>query len=837
MKWLIFLALCSACHPLSLFAPPRIKPGQPLELHDLRPGPARPVEILLDERGVPHIYGESEADLVYGLGFMHGRDRLFQVTVLKHAAYGRLTELFGKDLLPIDRRLRLISWKLDEAFAALDARDKALLEAYIKGLNAAVNQVGRSAELVVLGAPEPFFEAKDGLAIARLQSWQLSFDFNDELLRIRLLSKLAANDPRVALLTAPAPTLGVPIVAAVPSALQGPAASVVDLTRLAQLGEKLAAEGTLASAQAQAVSDFLGLGEKGASNSWVVSGSRTASGNSVLVNDPHLSHGFPSVFYLAHLEHTDFTAVGVTFPGIPAVLIGHTRHLAWGMTTSYADTQDLLRIESVPGQPGQYLLDDKAHAFETTPQTFRFGSSEKALSVQEEWRTTTLGPMLPPVYSREGEGPLPLALLWPGFQAGGVNARAVSGFFDFYRAANVTEARSALSQLSVAAQNVTLAFTDGTIAYHLAAYAYARPKGVSGRLPREVKNTADALGPALDASTLPHLVNPPGGYIVTANQRVLPDGDERIAAVGDTGAPAHRARRIHERIEALLARHRASADELLAIQKDILSTEARALAPLLGRYCLASLADHSPRRLRAFCSAVKAFDGRFTVNSRSALPYSLLLLYLRREVVSRLGETDPKEVARMARMIPVQHAVETALRVGPSSPLFAHSPESEIPDFTQMLASAAGNSLADLVEELGENPNAWRWGAMHELQVKGQLAVAPVVGGFFKGPRREQPGTGSTIRAENGLPVEHGSALRMVVELSPKPRGRFVIDSGQSGHPREAHAFDQFDDWNAVKPRPIAVERGEVEAHAAARITLEPHAESKDEVSRTRPEQ
>lgn len=809
----IAFAALTACHPLSLFAPPRIDPRQPLVLEQADNGPQSPVEVLLDERGVPHIYGQSEADLAYGLGFMHGRDRLFQVTVLKHAAYGRLTELFGKDLLPIDRRLRLLSWKLDEAYAALDARDRAILEAYAQGLNAAVTHAGRSAELVLLRAPAPVFVAKDSLAIGRLQSWQLSGDFNDELLRARLLRRLAANDARAQLLTAPASSLGVPVVESPRGAAQ---ASEMPTLALAELGNRLRSPG-LDSPRAQAISDFLGLEHPGASNSWAVSGKHTASGSPVLCNDPHLQHGFPSVFYLAHLEHPDFTVVGATFPGLPAVLIGHTRHLAWGMTTSYADTQDLLRVSPAAGNASQYLLDGTAHDYEATTQVFRFGSSESAPSFSETWKSTSLGPLLPPVYSLEGEGQLPYVLHWPALHAGGVNARPFSGFFDFARATHLNEAREALALVPMAAQNVTLAFTDGTIGYQLAAYTFARPAGSSGKLPREVTRSADAAGPALPASQMPSLENPPSGYVVTANQRVVDDTDPRTASVGTHGAPAHRAERIHERLGSLLKRDKVSADELLAIQNDVQSTEARALGPLLANHCPREVPGHSRRTVHAFCKAVNQFDGRFTLNSTSALPYALLLQGLRREVVKGLGEVDSADIARAARSLPVVNAVEAALRAGPSSPLFRrHADAESSPDLPGMLLAATEAAL----NQLGENPNTWRWGNWHTLDIKGQLAVVPGVGSFFKGPTRAQPGYGSTVRAEGGLPVEHGSALRMVVELGATPRGRFVIDSGQSGHPRDAHAFDQFEDWNAVKPRPIVTERNAVEAQARARLTL-----------------
>ncbi len=789
-RLLLIPLLASGC--LARYAPPRLDPKTPLTL-ELK-GPEARVDIVLDARGIPHVFGQSEADLAFGLGFMHGRDRTFQVAVMKHAARGRLTELFGADGLPLDQQLRILSYRLPEAYAALSARDHTTLEAYAKGVNAGAAHAGPPAELALLDVPFGEFTAEDSFAIMRLQSWTLSGDHRDELARAQLLARLPPGDQRISLFDAPIWTGGVPIVSGAPVTQASPRVSpaVAKLT----VNELPAAAAELAHS--------LGLDQLGASNSWAVHGARTESGVPVLCNDPHLSHELPSVFYLAHLEHPDFTGVGVTFAGIPAVLIGHTRSLAWGMTVSYADSQDLFRLQ-VTGDGNGYVVDGVTVPFERLEQRFKLGRKPDAEVKTETWLGTRFGPVLPESTVRER-----YAVSWPAFEVGGSNVASISGFWDFLRAKNVEEATSAIERFQVAGQNVAMAFTDGTIAYRLATYAPQRPEGVTGRVPRDGSRSVETR--LLKQTEKPSLTNPSKGFLVAANQRVIGDDDPHVGSVGTSGVPAHRARRIHERLEALLGAKKATPDELLAIQQDIVSLEARDLVPVLGAACPSSTPRHEADQVKAFCAALRGFDGVFSTESLGALPFVSTLAALRAQVVRSVGFEEPKS---LARSFPVTNAVHLALLSGGRSPLFGQGLES-------MMTAAVDDALDDVIARTGKRPSDWRWGAVHTLQFKGVLARAPLVGGFFTGPVTEQAGHGNTIRAESGLPVDHGAAMRMVVELSTPPRARFTIDTGQSGAPKEPHALDQFPAWTSGQPTRLPMTRAELDAESEGSLVLLP---------------
>jgi penicillin G amidase len=765
MRRLLIPLLLTACHPLSLWSPPPLPKSA-------QGGVSAKVEILVDDRGIPHIYGSTLPDVSYGLGYMHGRDRLFQIILLQHASQGRLTELFGEKLLQTDKMLRLVAYRLDDHVAALGEDDRRILDAYAAGLTAGAKNAGKSAEMAVLGLAVPTFTARDALGIMRLQAWQLGVDHFDEIVRMRVLELLPEGDPRRRFIDAPVTTGG------------------VSVTGLGDAPEPL--WGSLSIGDGPA-----------ASNSWAVDAAHTASGHAVLSNDPHLDHMAPGVFYLAHLETPDFTAAGATLPGGPVVVIGTGRHLAWGMTSSFADAQDLLRIKTPKGRDDVYELDGQLVPFGKLEQTFVVGKK----TITETWRTTRFGPVLPDDYPAMKHEE-PYAMAWGGFDPE-LNANVVTGFIGLAAAKDVTEAGRAVEKVRGSGQNVVFAFTDGSIAYRLAAFSPVRPKGELGRLPRDGSKSANGFSGYLSVDERPKVDAPASGVLVTANQRVIGDADPRIGSVGTVGVSPSRAVRIHQRLDALLSRgpeHKATADEILAIQRDTVSPEAKLAVPRLAALCPF---DAEPE----LCGAVQKFDGNFSKDSWGALPYVMLVKHIGLEVVRTFSSTlTPEQTTGLASTLAAHNAIGRAL----------FSPEPQTLIDKPLVARAARQAHDELVERAGNSPSQWRYGKLHRLTLAGPLAVAPLVGGYFDGEPHEEGGHGSVPYAEDGLPVKHGPCLRMLAELSDPPVARFTIDTGQSGNPSDPHWMDQYPDWAKGAPRVVSTVRSEVEASAQGRVELLP---------------
>lgn len=813
-------------------------------------GPRARVEIFFSDHGVPHIYARGEEDLAYGLGFVHARDRLFQILVLKHAATGRLGELFGRGLVEEDRRLRLLTYRLAEEEAALPGEARAIAQAYVDGLNEGAAHAGRSLEMQLLGLNASPFEVRDVLAIARLQAWELSLDLRAELARARVAARLPPGDPRRKALLVDVPAGDVPIVRpSRPSAPEPPplleepplperierieptperterpddAPLSPPIRSEAPPPEEAPAGGPPAppSPPLDASALFSALPVPGGSNAWAVHGSRTKSGRPIVVNDPHLAHQAPGVFYLVHLEGAGLSVTGVSFPGVPAIVIGHSPHVAWAMTTSYADTQDLVRLKLSTQRKGRYLVDGKELPIATRIERFRAGG-ETLLT--EEWGATVFGPVLPPGYETETEPGETYALLWSGFDPEATQEQLLA-FWRLARARDLDEASAALAGMS-ASQSVLLATRDGNIAYRLSGKIPVRLSSEPTSLPRDGSSSSAGWSGYLPFDEHPAVTDPPEAYLVAANQRIA--GDEHRAArhLGGYAATPHRAQRIDERLRALLDEGPVDADALLAIQQDVVSVEARALVGPLGAACPERISGHPQARAQAFCAAIREFDGSYTVESTSALPFTLLLASVQEEVLAaHLGADVARQLLHQPFVIMAIEEAILAEAAGTPSPLFDHMVTPHREGLAGFVKSAAARALTRLVDLAGTEPDRWTWGKVHTLAANGPLARAPLIGKVFERTPRPQSGWHRTPRAEAGIPVRTGAVLRFLAEMGEPVEARMVTDFGNSGHVGTAAYGDLVKRWERGELLTLPSTREEVERSARGRLILLPRA-------------
>jgi penicillin G amidase len=319
-------------------------------------GLSGPVEILRNNNDVPHIFATTDEDAYFALGFAHAQDRLWQMTMLRRTAQGRLSEIFGARTLKIDelvRRLDIYTLALSSV-EAQDAGTKAALQAYASGVNAWIGQVNEQA--LGRGAPEFFlFSAEidawapaDSLAIMKLMALQLASHLDSEVMRAQMSLVVSPARLRDILPDAPGTALAaLPQYSAVaPGVVPGQAP-----TRLAEMSDPLSPFH---------MGDFAG-----ASNAWAASPGRSAAGGSILANDPHLGFTAPTLWYLARLHLASGDVIGGTIPGMPVVLLGRSDKLGWGLTSSYLDDQDLVLEKVNPDNPEQYLTPQGPRDFVT----------------------------------------------------------------------------------------------------------------------------------------------------------------------------------------------------------------------------------------------------------------------------------------------------------------------------------------------------------------------------------------------------------------------------------------------------------------------------------------
>lgn len=502
----------------------RTIPSDNLELRVA--GLSAPVTIALDEAGIPRIRARNERDAAMALGFLHARDRMFQMEMMRRGAQGRLSEIAGSGTLRNDRFVRLLglAQRAEADYAALDAETRGILEAYAIGVNAWIGERGRFAapEFLALGTPE-YWQPAHSLLWAKVMGLWLSNNWRTELERARLAGTLSTD--RLWDLWPADQSAGRPDVAAL-SGLERMLAAIPVFGEDAPLPDT-------------------------ASNAWAVA--RGAAGAPMVASDPHLGYGAPILWYLARVEMPDGRFVaGGTAPGVPVVLIGRNADLAWGFTTTHSDTQDVFR------EP-----ESAARVVRTEVIRVR-GEPDVTMEIRE----TANGPVISDLDEMPRTDGEVLAVRMANLEP---NDTAAAGFLALNRGRSIADARAAAALITSPPQNMMVADRSGGIAMYLTGRTPIRGAG-DGSIPGSTPWTG-----FVSFDDMPHVENPEGGLLVNANNRVSPP--DHPAFLSRDWFGDWRFRRIHELLAEPAPRDE---DRFAAIQMDAVSLLAREALPVLN---------------------------------------------------------------------------------------------------------------------------------------------------------------------------------------------------------------------------------------------------------------
>ena len=733
------------------------------------PGLERPVEVIRDAWGVPHIYAESLTDLVFAQGFVTAQDRPWQMDLLRRAAAGRLAEVLGPEALAWDRLARTVGFER-VARAALDRQEpeaRRVLEAYARGVNAALARNPRALEFLLLRyRPEPW-EPLHTLALGRLLAWELS-QWGPRLVLARLLPRLDAARREGLIPVYPA---------------DGPVI-------VAGLG----------------ASAWPGLlGPSGGSNGWAVGTARSASGAPLLANDPHLPLGAPSRWYEVHLVGAGLDVYGFSIPGAPGVIIGANAELAWGFTNLMLDDLDLYRERLHPEREDLYEVAGRWEPLTVLMERIEVrGGEPETLEV----RIGRHGPLITPTLIQAGE---PLALRWTGHEPG----QEVAALLGMNRARTWPEFREALRRFATPAQNVIYADRGGTIAYQAVGRIPVRPRGGS-LLPLEGWHGRDDWRGWVPFDRLPRVVDPPAGVLVTANNRVSADPGLYISHLWE---PPDRAARIRELLEAKAG---LTLDDLREIQLDRRPPWVSRLVPLI----LEAWKDaEGSSEVAGGLDLLEAWDGALEPASPAAALFEATVEELLAQIFrDELGEDDYREFGRAWDLAGV--VLDRLLERG-TSPWFDDVTTPAREDLPELLRRSLRAALRGLEARLGPGPAGWRWDRLHTLALEHPLGRRRPLGLLFSlGPY----GMGGDARTvwkshfyhDGRFRAAVGPSFRMLVDLADRRRSRVVLTTGQSGHPLSRHYRDQTPLWLRGEDRPMLVERTAIEAAASGHLHLLP---------------
>ncbi len=508
------------------------------DLDQTIPGLSAPVAITLDDDGIPRIKAQSETDAATALGFLHARERLFQMELMRRVARGELSEIAGPATLRLDRFNRTLGLRqaAEADLAGLPPNTRAVLDAYANGVNAWISRRGRFAglEFVLLGTPRPW-TAADSLLWGKTMGLYLSGNWRTELARLQLEATLSRAQIRALW----------PAEGAMPTEARGitPGASSLHADTLPHFPDPF----TLPPS---------------ASNAWAVDGAHSATGAPLLAGDPHLNFGLPAIWYLARIDLPDRSLVGATAPGIPFLVMGHNGHIAWTFTTTGADVQDLF-VET-PAADG-VMTEHGPEPFTTRREIIHVrGAPDETLVV----RSTRHGPVISDLVDEPTRIiSVEMANLAPG-------DRAASGLLALNRARNVAEAGAAAPIISSPVQNLTVADHD-RIGFFVTGRVPLRRAGDGAFAANGADGSGDWIGWA-SGDQLPHTVAPASGRLVNANERVAPP-DFPVFLGADWYGDA-RARRIRQMLD---AHPKASLDDFAMMQIDDLDLIAQDVLPRL----------------------------------------------------------------------------------------------------------------------------------------------------------------------------------------------------------------------------------------------------------------
>lgn len=788
------------------------------------------VDVYRDQAGVPQIYAGSVHDLFMAQGYIHAQDRFWQMDFWRHIGSGRLSELFGKSEVSTDSFLRTLGWQelAQQEWDTSSPEAKLILQAYADGVNAYLaNHQGTalSLEYGVLKllnpkyVPEPWTPANSltwGLAMA----WDLRGNIDEEIQRAILLKTLTPAEvdqlfppyPQDHPLIIPGYTNPVLAAGGSPS----PQLGLTDPT------------GDLVAVQANftALNGVLGpMGSGLGSNSWVLAGSRTASGKPILANDPHLAIQMPSIWYqlgLHCLPITDqcpYEVAGFSFAGVPGVIIGHNSRIAWGFTNVGPDVMDLYIEKINPANPNQYEVNGQWVDMNVRHETIQVaGGKPVDLTV----RSTRHGPIVSDVYGldqfRQQAGiPIPdpyaVALRWTALEPNYI-FEAVWGFD---KAKNWADFRQAAQYFTVPAQNLVYADVDGNIGYQMPGKIPIRAHG-DGRLPVPGWTDDYEWTGYVPFDALPYVLNPPSGYIVTANNAVVgPTYPYLITTDWDYG---FRAQRITDLI--LNAAAPISLDYVQKMQFDNLNLNAQVLVPILMQVKLTD-----PKLLEAR-HLLDGWDDTETQNSKAALVFEDFWWFLLKDTFTNKGLPEdywPKGGDRWFEV--VQELVQN-----PNSPWWDDPATSgKIETRDDIFAKAFADAVADLTHRFGADPAGWpAWGDVHTATFQnlslGESGVAPIEALFNRGPFQTS-GSESIVNATgwdvfNSFQVTWLPSMRMIVDLSNLNNSLTVHTTGQSGHAYNPHYIDLAPLWANGKYYPMLWDETSILAQAVAHVRLLP---------------
>ncbi len=758
-------------------------------------GLAAEVEILYDNYGVPHIYAQNQPDAYFALGYVHAQDRLFQMEMLRRAASGRLSEVLGKDLLPVDRLFRTLginqfAREHAKKFLSSDSSDfqKAALS-YQKGINAFIHSGKTPIEFTIIGIPKTDFTPED----IYLAVGFMSFGFAEGIRTDPVLEKIRTEVGEAYLkdLAVQTPDNAVKI-----KSFQGPIKNLGVDPKITSLGTAL---------------ERIPVPLWSGSNGWVIDGSRTASGFPILANDTHIGYGQPAVWYEAHLEYPGFSFYGHHLAGVPFAMLGNNQFCGWGLTMFENDDTDFFQETINPDNDGQVKFKDQWENLSSRDEVIKVkGEQDVILTI----KTSRHGPVINDIMKDLIASPAPVSLSW---MLNSITNYSLQAAYQLNHAGSFADASAAAALFSSPGLNVMYGDAAGNIAWWAVAKLPIRPSHVHSKLFLDGSSGNDEYLGFYDFSKNPQAINPPWGFVYSANNQ--PDSVDGVLYPGYY-YPRSRSGRIVELVD---TDKKWTPEDVKKVNLDVVSHMHEDIAKEL----VTVLKSLDEPEVGVLITILENWNGDHQVNDVApSVYYNLLSNTMAMAMKDELGPDAYKSI--MATSLP-KNSYDIFIR-NESSPWWDNINTKDTKETrANIIKQAALRTIESLNASSGNNPTDWTWGKIHTLTHKHALAAVKPLDKFFNVGPYVVPGGSEVINnlhfdldSTGYFPVNGGPALRKITDFGDLAHGETVSPTGQSGNVMSPYYDDEAEMFATGKFRKMLMSRSEIEASSTNKLILKP---------------
>ena len=782
------------------------------------------IEILRDENAVPHIFAGTQYDLAFGLGYVMAQDRLFQMDLFRRVALGRLSELFGELTLEADKYAKILGFERSavEHLGSISQEEKKYFESFIRGINQYITSEKDQLpiEFRIFGYSPELFATVDIIALSVFQAYSSNFNWKFEILRAAAKSELGSKIGRelVPSLTFHGPYMALP---GYHHKDEGKPQNREETEALGYRLNPVNSDLLAALQKADTIFKFFTgfYGGQVHSNFWIVSGKISKTGKPILANDYHMPFLLPSIWYEVHLQGDGIDAMGITLPGYPTIIAGHNRHIAWGATTTGADTQDIFIEKLNPENRDEYVYKGKYYPFKKHTERIYYKKDGDRKFIDITIKTSRHGPIINSLIQNLPDDYPPLALQ----QVEEATKGQTTFCMQILKAENWQEFKETISHFNTPIWNWGYADIHANIGLKVNGLIPIRKRG-KGLEPIPGWTGEYEWNGTIPFDELPEVYNPPKGYIVSANNEIF-DSRYPYSIIGSAFVLPYRAMRIEE----LIGRnHSLSYDTMRDIQSDTHSMFGLKLARYISDATKNSAIENE--RIEKLITRVRKWDGSTGTDSIGCTIIHEFFGKLAEKVFqNKMSMELYKQFQAFGNLNYVASVLLLMLEDDSLQHWFDDPKTQEIETRNETILKSLLDTDRTLSEYFGKKISNWKWGKIHTITFKHRMGMVPPFKWLWNIGPFEFPGDMSTVNpgfhtdlAKKPYEVTNGASMRHVIDFGDFSNARLVITTGQSERWLSPFYDDQSELWRKIKYIPMQMDEQEIKADTIGILIFNP---------------